>query len=120
MKNTIIYHKWLRYYLDFSHKYQYQASDCNSLPHYIKKAKNLKDKRQSSFQTEQSEHAINLYYTLVLKPDQEYKLVKSSLTPINFFTLPPHFTQFFTRFYPIPPFHIFLANLVLDLSHQIR
>jgi len=38
------YRKWLRYYLDFCHKYHFDNSKKESLPHFIKK---IKDKRQN-------------------------------------------------------------------------
>jgi len=57
------YNKWLRYYLDFCHKYRLPSFDCSSLPHFIKK---LQDKKQTTFQIEQAKHAISLYYTLDL------------------------------------------------------
>ena len=31
------YQKWLRYYLDFCHKYQFIAADPDSLPYFIRK-----------------------------------------------------------------------------------
>jgi integron integrase len=57
------YNKWLRYYLDFCHKYRHFSFDCNSLPLFIKK---LQDKKQTTFQIEQAKHAISLFYTLDL------------------------------------------------------
>ena len=38
------YLKWLRYYLDFCHKYGFEKSKKENLPHFIKK---LQDKRQT-------------------------------------------------------------------------
>jgi len=38
------YRKWLRYYLDFCHKYHFDNSKKESLSHFIKK---IKDKRQN-------------------------------------------------------------------------
>ena len=53
------YLKWLRYYLDFCHKYGFEKSKKESLPHFIKK---LQDKRQTSQQQKSATLAISLYY----------------------------------------------------------
>ena len=39
------YRKWLRYYLDFCHKYHFDNSKKESLPHFIKK---IKDRTSAS------------------------------------------------------------------------
>jgi len=57
-----IYLKWLRFYLDFCHKYQHRPSLRSSLPLFIGK---LHEKKQTSRQQEQAQHAIHLYYALV-------------------------------------------------------
>ena len=44
------YLKWLRYYLDFCNKYQFNESNPKSLPDFIGK---LKEKRQSAAQQKQ-------------------------------------------------------------------
>jgi len=53
------YLKWLRYYLDFCHKYGFEKSKKQSLPHFIKK---LQDKRQTFQQQKSATLAISLYY----------------------------------------------------------
>jgi hypothetical protein len=39
-----LYLKWLRYYLDFCHKYDFNRLDDNSLPPFIEKLFDLKNK----------------------------------------------------------------------------
>ena len=56
------YQKWLRYYLDFCHKYAFEPSVNNSLPHFIDK---LRQKRQSDALRKQAFHAITLYYEMI-------------------------------------------------------
>jgi len=56
------YQKWLRYYLDFCHKYRYPPRQENSLPHFIRK---LQDKQRSKTQQEQAAASITLYYDLL-------------------------------------------------------
>ena len=43
-KDQCFYLKWLRYYLDFCHKYQFTPSNRKSLPQFLRK---LQDKKQS-------------------------------------------------------------------------
>lgn len=50
------YKKWLRYYLDFCHKYHFPDSKRESLPHFIKK---LQGKLQSQEQHRQAHHAMD-------------------------------------------------------------
>ena len=58
-KITPIYHahyiKWLRYYLDFCHKYGFDESSPQSLPNFIKK---LKEKKQTAAQQKQAGSTI--------------------------------------------------------------
>ena len=53
--------KWLRYYLDFCHKYGFENSKKQGLSHFIKK---LQDKRQTSKQQKSATLAISLYYEI--------------------------------------------------------
>ncbi|GAB4179937.1 MAG: integron integrase [Calditrichia bacterium] len=55
------YQKWLRFYLDFCHKYNRDPNTEDSLVHFLKK---LKEKKQTSRQIHQASHAIRLYYNL--------------------------------------------------------
>jgi hypothetical protein len=56
------YHKWLRYYWDFCHKYHFPPEQHASLPHFLKK---LQEKRQTQVQQEQAAPAIWLFYALL-------------------------------------------------------
>lgn len=87
------YLKWLRYYLDFCHKYQVDDSTPRSLPHFIEK---LKEKRQTEASQKQAHSAIRLYYTIIQslhsKPHyspyvitESYKTVKE---PMHRFSVP--------------------------------
>ena len=53
--------KWLRYYLDFCHKYHFVPEKIESLGNFQKK---LSDKRQTSNQIRQARHAITLFYEM--------------------------------------------------------
>ncbi|MCP4399882.1 MAG: hypothetical protein GY801_21575 [bacterium] len=52
------FHKWLRYDLDFCHKYHFPPERRESLPHFIRK---LQQKRQTQVQQAQAVQAIALY-----------------------------------------------------------
>ena len=52
--------KWLRYYLDFCHKYQFEKYSSTSLPRYVEK---LKSKRQNLDQQNQANRSIKLFYS---------------------------------------------------------
>jgi len=70
------YLKWLRYYLDFCHKYGFNESDPRSLSGFIRK---LEEKKQTEMQREQAGKAVHMYYGLVRSDPQENKpgLIKS-------------------------------------------
>ena len=55
------YLKWLRYYLDFCHKYDFNWLDQESLPPFIEK---LQSKNQNNIKQQQANKAIHLYYSL--------------------------------------------------------
>jgi len=59
------YLKWLRYYLDFCHKYGFARLERQSLPLFIQK---LKDKKQAEPLLKQAQHAIVLFYELGISP----------------------------------------------------
>ena len=52
------YHKWLRYYLDFCHKYSFAPADRRSLPAFQEK---LRTKHQPVSLRQQAGHAVSLY-----------------------------------------------------------
>ena len=56
------YLKWLRYYLDFCHKYGLSKSNPQSLPNFVWK---LKEKRQTDAQQKHANQAILIYYELI-------------------------------------------------------
>ncbi len=56
------YRKWLRYYLDFCQKYNFQSIQPESLRNFLRK---LGEKRQTREQQKQASHAISLYYKIV-------------------------------------------------------
>ncbi|OQY57674.1 MAG: hypothetical protein B6245_15760 [Desulfobacteraceae bacterium 4572_88] len=56
------YHKWLRYYLDFCHKYRHPENDEASRSLFIGK---LREKKQPIMFQKQASHAISLYYQLI-------------------------------------------------------
>ena len=53
--------KWLRYYLDFCHKYDFEKTGPNSLPRFIEK---LRSKKQNSSQQRQAFNAVQLFYSI--------------------------------------------------------
>ncbi len=55
------YKKWLRYYLDFCQKYEYDAFKSESLPFFIEK---LKSKKQSKQLQKQAFNSVLLYYEM--------------------------------------------------------
>ncbi len=55
------YIKWLRFYLDFCHKYQNDPRQPDSLPLFIKK---LREKKQTRQQQKQAYDSILIYYEL--------------------------------------------------------
>ena len=56
------YVKWLRYYLDFCHKYHFPEEHNESLGHFLHK---LEEKKQTKAQQQQASHAITLYDALL-------------------------------------------------------
>ena len=59
------YLKWLRYYLDFCHKYKFDALSDKSLPGFIDK---LSSKKQTNTQQQQAVNAIHLFYAMSSTP----------------------------------------------------
>ena len=55
------YVKWLRYYLDFCHKYKLIQTENESLSAFMGK---LKEKKQAENFRKQAHHAISLFYEL--------------------------------------------------------
>ncbi|KAB2931080.1 MAG: integron integrase [Candidatus Contendobacter sp.] len=55
------YHKWLRYYLDFCHKYSFSPTDRRGLPAFREK---LRARRQPESLCQQAGHAVMLYWEI--------------------------------------------------------
>ena len=64
VKEVPFFLKWLRFYLDFCHKYSHAAANPNSLSHFIRK---LKQKHQTEQQIVQAKQTIILFYKLIEK-----------------------------------------------------
>jgi integron integrase len=62
------YTKWLRYYLDFCHKYHFPHAQQDSLPRFLHK---LQEKKQTKAQQQQASHAVSLYYELLRFRDSQ-------------------------------------------------
>jgi len=60
------YVKWLRYYLDFCHRYGFSQHESNSIPVFIEK---LKEKRQTVYLQKQAHHAVTFF--LAMQPGSE-------------------------------------------------
>jgi integron integrase len=61
-RNQVGYYlKWLRYYLDFCSKYEFQNIDSKTLPIFIDK---LRSKKQNENQVQQASRAVQLFYSL--------------------------------------------------------
>ena len=54
--------KWLRYYLDFCHKYAHPPASRDSLPRFLDK---LREKRQAPAQQDEASRAIARYYAIL-------------------------------------------------------
>ena len=56
------YLKWLRYYLDFCQKYNFNRADSKSLPRFIEK---LDSKKQNKNLQQQATNAVRFFYSLI-------------------------------------------------------
>ena len=68
IQQRALYIKWLRFYLDFCHKYHFDAEQSASLPAFIDK---LRSKKQSDVFCQQAKQAVLIY--AALKPDRDVK-----------------------------------------------
>ena len=79
------YRKWLRYYLDFCNKYNYDKLKKESLSHFIKK---LRNKNHAINQQRQAHHAISIYYqikrlnSIKEKTSEELKIKNADWTSV--------------------------------------
>ena len=62
------YVKWMRFFLDFCHKYTFRAEAKTSLPAFMEK---LREKKQSEKQIKQAHHAIMLYFKLISRAKEK-------------------------------------------------
>ena len=62
------YKKWLRYYLDFCRKYNFESTSKESLPDFVHK---LKEKNQTKAQQQQAVRALGLYYEITASNSHE-------------------------------------------------
>jgi len=60
-RSRFLYKKWLRYYLDFCHKYRFEPLKRENLSSFLNK---LKDKKQNEDQQKQAAHAISIIYEI--------------------------------------------------------
>jgi site-specific recombinase XerD len=75
------YFKWLRFYLDFCQKYQFDDSNPQSLPKFIEK---LKEKKQTEASQKQARSAIRIYYSFIQSRPDDTKgssVIKPDKTP---------------------------------------
>lgn len=74
------YKKWLRYYLDYCHKYKQPYFDNQSLEKFIEK---LREKKHSSDQQNEAAQAVSIYYDMLAAKkfgDSPALIVKPPLT----------------------------------------
>ena len=78
------YLKWLRFYIDFCHKYTFILSSPASLKLFKQK---LTDEKQTEQQIRQAKHAISLFYQLIKlrkkKPSQSATIVQHDITQLE-------------------------------------
>jgi integron integrase len=72
------YLKWMRYYLDFCHKYQFDRGTDMSLSAFLKK---LDQKKQPLQLQKQAEQAVRLYFTFAQAPKKQQDLRNKDRTP---------------------------------------
>lgn len=70
------YRKWLRFYWDFCHKYQFDPDDQNSLSHFNRK---LLEKKQPEWMRQQAAHAIALFYQMILANTDQPNAVQEGM-----------------------------------------
>ena len=80
------YRKWLRYYLDFCHKYEHSYADAGSLPLFLKE---LASKRQTEPQCRQAEAAVGLYYGMLAETGGRREAPEPAQTPSREAPVPP-------------------------------
>jgi hypothetical protein len=71
------YHKWVRFYLHFCHKYHHPPADAKSLPLFIGK---LASKSQTAAQQTQAQCAVE-YYAVFLSPEVQSSRDDDAVAP---------------------------------------
>ncbi|MBI4745113.1 MAG: integron integrase [Deltaproteobacteria bacterium] len=72
------YKKWLRYYLDFCHKYCHRYADKESLKHFMIK---LHEKNQALSMQEEAGKAVGFYYEMLDKTGDSPDSVRAGTSP---------------------------------------
>ncbi len=76
--------KWLRYYIDYCHKYKQHHQNSESLPGFINK---LREKKQSKQQQKHAFDSIIIYYKIFnIYPDWSKKEELGEINEKNCFT----------------------------------
>jgi hypothetical protein len=68
------YAKWLRYYIDFCHKYGFPDRETRSLYAFLEK---LEEKKQAEYLRKQAYHAVTLFQTMAVEPAGNKSLVNN-------------------------------------------
>jgi len=79
------YLKWMRYYLDFCHKYQFDRRSDMSLSAFLKK---LDQKKQPVQLQKQAEQAVRLYFAFAQSPKKQEDFRNKEKTLLNTNILP--------------------------------
>jgi len=80
------YKKWLRFYLDFCNKYNFDPNQESSFPLFNNK---LQDKNQTEFQQKQAFQAVSLYYKITCAQEQPPETKAANSKTPNLPTDPP-------------------------------
>lgn len=71
------YLRWLRYYLDFCHKYHHLPSEDESRERFIRK---LSEKNQKPFQQKQAAKAVGIYWEITERPHPDSSVPETAGT----------------------------------------
>ncbi len=70
------YQKWLRYYLDYCHKYPVPDANCERIRLFCEK---LREKKQTDQQRQEAAHAVSLYFTMQVPVPEKRQATKEEL-----------------------------------------
>lgn len=65
-----LYFKWLKYYLDFCEKHNFDPYNLQTIPNFLKK---LQEKRQSTGQQKQAKDTIHIFLNLYTHKEEKCK-----------------------------------------------